>query len=75
MQCKGMGHAWVIEEDVWGIPSVSNSFAPDQTQHFVRPDLGQNCSEKDQQTTKVVINRHSGKDFTAILTRVKCGTR
>ena len=23
--------------------SVSNSFDPDQAQHFVRPDLGPNC--------------------------------
>ena len=29
-----------------GIPSVSNSLEPDQAQHYVRPDLGQNCFQR-----------------------------
>ena len=29
-----------------GIPSVSNSLDPDQSQHFVWPDLGTNCLQR-----------------------------
>ena len=32
---------------------VSNSLDPDQTQHFVEPDLGANCLQGYQQTTLV----------------------
>ena len=29
-----------------GIPSVSNSFDPDQARHFVKSDLGPNCLQR-----------------------------
>ena len=31
---------------------MSHSFDPEQVRHFVGPDLGQNCLEGHQQTTK-----------------------
>ena len=37
---------------------MSNSLDPDQAQHFVRPDLGQNCLESLTALTTIV-----GKEF------------
>ena len=45
---------------------VSNSLYPDQVQHFVVPDLGSNCLQSYQQTTKVSTSgervKHTVKD-------------
>ena len=39
---------------------VSNSLAADQARYFLRPDLGANCLQTVQQTTKVAT---SGKEL------------
>ena len=33
----------LLQKNLSGIPSVSNSLDPDQAQRFVGPDLGPNC--------------------------------
>ena len=35
---------------------MSNSLDPDQARHFVGPDLGSNCLQSYQQTTKVATS-------------------
>ena len=35
---------------------MSNSLYPDQARHFVGPDLGPNCLQSYQQTTKVTAS-------------------
>ena len=35
---------------------VSNCLDPDQARHFVMPDLGPNCLQRFQQTTKVAAS-------------------
>ena len=40
--------------------TVSNSLYPDQDLHFFSPDLGPNCLQSYQQTTKVSISRERG---------------
>ena len=44
---------------------VSISLDPDQARHFVEPDLGLNCLQKNQQTTQVSkeLNRESQAGF------------
>ena len=52
-----------------GIPSMSNSLDPDQTQHFARPDLGTNClqclSEENIKEIKILYHPSQEERFMA----------
>ena len=56
---------WML--DFFNTIRVSNSLYPDQARHFVAPDLGQNCLQRFQQTTKVAASGKLDKNNLLIL--------
>ena len=57
------------KKNLLGIPSVSNSFDPDQAQCFVGPDLGPNCFQRLSADDKVVTSGERVALISVILLR------